>query len=178
VERLRDFMKVTTTLSQAAYEEQFPHPLLLLAPAGSALASLRHTQLVEVEQAREAIDRFNAELLEFVPLWPNPKHGPEFPRKVFIGRDARRDFVINHATVSGRHAALARDADGDAWTLLDAGSTNGTMLRGRTLRPGQAVPVRDGDVITFGQVDALFFTPAGAYRFLRQYRLFSEAMRG
>ncbi|HOX42348.1 MAG TPA: FHA domain-containing protein [Myxococcota bacterium] len=177
MERLRDFMKVTATLSAEQYAEQFPHPLLLLAPAGAALAELRHTQLASVEQAKASIDRFNASLLDFEPLWPNPKPGPEFPRKVFIGRDARRDLVINHATVSGRHACLALDADGLRWQLVDAGSTNGTMLRGKELRPGQAVPVRDGDVITFGKVDTLFFTPDGAYRFLRQYRLFSEAMR-
>jgi len=43
--------------------------------------------------------------------------------------------------------------------------------------PGEPVALRDGDVVTFGQMDFLFFSPKGAYRYMHQYRLFREAMK-
>jgi hypothetical protein len=170
-------MKVTVTLDAAGYEEQFPHPLLLLAPAAGMLDHRVHTQLVRVAEGPEAIDRFNEQLLDFVPLWPNPRPGREFPRKIFLGRDAQRDFVLQHTTISSRHACLYLDEARAEWMLVDSGSTNGTQVRGKALSPGVPAPLRDGDVLSFGKLDALFFTPAGAYRFLRQFRLFWEAMK-
>jgi hypothetical protein len=47
-----------------------------------------------------------------------------------IGRDPRRcDLAILHASVSAVHARIARV--GDAWTILDLGSRNGTAVDGR-----------------------------------------------
>ena len=67
-----------------------------------------------------------------------------------IGRDSRCDLLIEDTTVSRWHARLERAAG--RWLLTDLGSTNGTRLNG--WRVGQLVPVRAGDLVTFGS--ALF----------------------
>ena len=67
-----------------------------------------------------------------------------------IGRDSRCDLLIEDTTVSRWHARLERAAG--RWLLTDLGSTNGTRLNG--WRVGQPVPVRAGDLVTFGS--ALF----------------------
>ena len=172
----RDFMKVVTTLSQDEFVEQFPHPILMFTEQPGALDGFVHTQLTEPSEGVERIDRFSSMLLGFHIVLPNPKPSADFPRKAFVGRDPRRDFYIPHSTVSTRHACLFLDDADDAYKLVDSSSTNGTHLRGRELKAGEPVRIFDGDVITFGMVDCLFFSSEGAYRFMRQYRLFRQVM--
>lgn len=172
----RDFIKVVTTLNQDEFVEQFPHPILLFTEQPGALDGFVHTQLTTQVEGSERIDRFSGMLMDFHVIFANPKPSADFPRKIFIGRDPRRDFVIPHSTVSKRHACLFIDEVDGAYKIVDSGSTNGTHLRGRELKAGEPVRIFDGDAITFGEVDSLFFAPEGAYRFMRQYRMFRQAM--
>lgn len=66
---------------------------------------------------------------------------------VIIGRSPDADLVIGDDFVSGTHAKLVAAADG--YTLLDLGSTNGTLVNGQpATRPLQ---IAAGDVIELGQ---------------------------
>lgn len=62
-----------------------------------------------------------------------------------LGRATSCDYVIHDATVSNRHAELARTADG--WLIRDLGSLNGTRVNGWLVDEQR---LRDGDTITFG----------------------------
>ncbi len=73
-----------------------------------------------------------------------------------IGRDAGCDMVLPDPTVSRWHAGLRREPSG--WMLDDLGSTNGTRLNGWRVRAW--VPVRDGDLVSFGAVTYVFGRPA------------------
>jgi len=75
-----------------------------------------------------------------------------------IGRDAGCDMVLPDPTISRWHAGLRREASG--WLLDDLGSTNGTRLNGWRVRAW--VPVRDGDLVSFGAATFVFgATPGG-----------------
>jgi hypothetical protein len=70
---------------------------------------------------------------------------------ITIGRLPECDVMIDDANVSRRHAEIRRA--GDAFTLIDLGSTNGTRVNG--------IPVRDhrlnsGDVVTIGMTSIRF----------------------
>ena len=72
-----------------------------------------------------------------------------------IGRDMGCDMVLPDPTVSRWHAGLKREASG--WMLDDLGSTNGTRLNGWRVRAW--VPVRDGDLVSFGAVTYVIGRP-------------------
>ena len=72
-----------------------------------------------------------------------------------IGRDMGCDMVLPDPTVSRWHAGLKREASG--WMLDDLGSTNGTRLNGWRVRA--SVPVRDGDLVSFGAVTYVIGRP-------------------
>ncbi|HRE90969.1 MAG TPA: FHA domain-containing protein, partial [Myxococcota bacterium] len=69
-----------------------------------------------------------------------------------LGRDPHCDLVVEHATVSSRHAELSPSAAG--FLFKDLGSTNGSALvRGAATtpcRPGEPVPLVPGDVLLLG----------------------------
>ena len=67
-----------------------------------------------------------------------------------IGRAPSCDFVIGHASISRRHAMLARD--GERVIVTDLGSTNGTFVNGRWISQVEVVP---GDRLQLGQLDLL-----------------------
>jgi pSer/pThr/pTyr-binding forkhead associated (FHA) protein len=80
----------------------------------------------------------------------------QFPRgsgdQFSIGRDGSCDLAIADVTVSRRHAQLERTADG--WLISDLESTNGTRVNGWRVRG--KVPVRAGDLVSFGNLEAVF----------------------
>lgn len=71
-----------------------------------------------------------------------------------IGRAADQcDLVVAHATVSRRHARLS--LAGEALQVEDLGSTNGTAVGGKALRPGEPVVLHTGNKLRLGDVDLL-----------------------
>ena len=73
---------------------------------------------------------------------------PRGPRTVFtIGRSPDCDLPLGDLTVSWRHAELRHT--GEAWLLVDLGSTNGTRVNG--WRADSGFTVRPGDWVSFGR---------------------------
>ena len=82
---------------------------------------------------------------------------PEEPaRTLVIGRHPGCDLVLEHPTVSRRHAQLTRD--GDRWVLTDLSSSNGTRLNGWRVRRSA---VRSGDELMLGAQRLLFAPDRG-----------------
>jgi predicted component of type VI protein secretion system len=71
--------------------------------------------------------------------------------RVTIGRAPENTIVIEHRSVSSRHAQLERS--GQTYRLKDLGSTNGTRVNGL---PATDTLLRFDDRIRFGAVDARF----------------------
>lgn len=69
-----------------------------------------------------------------------------------VGRDAAADVVVASSTVSRRHAIIT--IDGDAATLTDLGSKNGTRLDGRAV--DGSVPLPDGAALRFGAIEMTY----------------------
>lgn len=64
---------------------------------------------------------------------------------MLIGRSRECDVRIDDPNVSRKHAELRRD--GDEWSVVDLGSTNGIKVNGRRVESARLSP---GDEITFG----------------------------
>jgi hypothetical protein len=70
---------------------------------------------------------------------------------VTIGRLSSNDVVIPDSNVSRRHAELRRQ--GSHWVVVDAGSTNGTLVNGKIAKEHT---LSDGDRLGFGKSELLF----------------------
>ncbi|MGE5595249.1 MAG: FHA domain-containing protein [Hyphomicrobiales bacterium] len=79
---------------------------------------------------------------------------------VVVGRAEGNGVVIDHVTVSRRHAQL-RIEDGKLF-IEDLGSATGTFVAGERVNPGSQRLCEDGESIRFGDVDARFLVPVAA----------------
>ena len=66
-----------------------------------------------------------------------------------IGRGTGNNVILPDEAVSGQHAKLVWDKT--RWTILDVGSTNGTLVNGKPV--GSTTVLRTGDTIRIGAID-------------------------
>lgn len=91
------------------------------------------------------------------------------PDRIIIGRSPTSDLVFQNKLVSRQHAYFSLPSAGEKSLLVDTGSTNGTFVNTRKLRPHEEYPLAEGDEILFGyEVRVVYFSSQGFHRFLRQ----------
>jgi FHA domain-containing protein/uncharacterized protein DUF1707 len=120
--------------------------------AGELAALLRDLSPSRVPFPARLATRWSRWSTQVLAAWRTPRLPalvlPHGGRDVFtIGRATHSDLVLPDLTVSWQHAELRRS--GDAWLLVDLGSTNGTRANGWRVGPG--LEVRPGDCVTFGR---------------------------
>ena len=95
--------------------------------------------------------------------------------KTTIGRSRSCSFLIEAEGISRLHAEIHIDAEGKP-TVQDAGSTNGTLVNGRSVAR-TAHPLQDGDRIQVGGAVILKFSYQDHLEESFQQRLYSSAVR-
>jgi hypothetical protein len=98
--------------------------------------------------------------LELYPLAKKP--GASFPDRITIGRTSNNDVVIADTSVSRLHAYLRRDGGGH-WLVADAGSKNGSWLRGVKMEARKEIQLASRAVVRLGDVDLTFYTASDLY---------------
>lgn len=86
-----------------------------------------------------------------------------------VGRMPDCDVMLEDPSVSKRHAVLRWDALAERCSVMDPGSTNGTLLNGSVAGKAEAV-LRDGDSLAFGDVQFCFLLTDSLYRRLLPMR--------
>ena len=67
----------------------------------------------------------------------------------YEGKGIHPEIVIHDPGISRRHLKFVRSAKG-AFSVLELGSSNGTLFNRATLEPGVETPVKPGDELTLG----------------------------
>lgn len=68
-----------------------------------------------------------------------------------LGRNSKMSHeVLEHHSISRRHAALVHNGDGDVFAA-DLGSTHGTYVNGCKIPARTATRLSDGDILKFGE---------------------------
>ena len=159
MESVKDYLAEYRELGAKGFAARFDHPFLLY-PDRHGHSSFRsyHTQMADRDGG---IDLTGSEssLLGYKVLAPASSGHKQHGRKLLVGRSEERDLSIEHSTVSKRHAFILLDDSKKAYKLGDAGSTNGTYLNGKPVESGEPVYLNDGNVVSFGDCDYLFYSP-------------------
>ena len=97
--------------------------------------------------------------LDVFPLVKKP--GASFPDRITIGRTPNNDIAVIDPSVSRFHAYVRQASDG--WVVADAGSRNGSWLRGVRLEPRREQPLPSKVVVRLGEVDLTFYVADDLY---------------
>lgn len=79
---------------------------------------------------------------------------------LLIGRSEECDIVLNHRSVSSRHARVVRE--GEDYRIIDLDSSNGVKVDGERYR---SMPLEPGDIIGLGHVELRFVGPDESWQF-------------
>jgi hypothetical protein len=126
--------------------------------ANSGVTTLSMDEEIEetLPHSRVALDEVDLEVYPLVK-----KAGAAYPDRITIGRTSNNDVVVADTSVSRLHAYIRRNEAG--WAVADAGSKNGSWLRGTTLEPRREKPLASRAVLRFGDVELTFYEAADLF---------------
>jgi hypothetical protein len=152
---LKDFVLAVRSLSRADFLRANPDPVLIAmgvldieeirARCGSTTELCVAKPATHNPQARHPL----AGWAFIVPLSSQAKGS------IVFGREPPADVVVPDETVSIRHCALSWE--GPELIIADLGSTNGTLVNLRPLRPSRPMELLNEDIITVGRHSFQFF---------------------
>lgn len=125
---------------------QRPPPAVL---AARGLSSVAKSTVVSKRAPDESALSLIMEFDELVVFTLPPMRTED---ELSVGRLPTCDITLDDPSVSKQHAQLNWDDSARRCTLRDLGSRNGTWIDGQKVHEGD-VSLRDGDVVSFGDVD-------------------------
>jgi hypothetical protein len=160
---IQDYIKAFIELDHEAFCRQVEVPVLVFRGAEDESTFQQAATQMQYRTRPGGARRGDVDIDHQSPVIELRKPGVEGATQFGVGRSEENDLVILDETVSSRHATMFRDDTG-SYMLQDLESTNGTTLNGTLLLPGRAVELRDGDVVSFGDAEYVFFTPLGLWQ--------------
>lgn len=153
-----DYHRSAKAVPCADFAKKYPEAVFLLEPFGQ-LADAGFQTLVGLNATRTRY--------QVAPIKKRPGANP-FDYMITLGRAANNDVIIQGTGVSKFHAYVSHDAQGNP-LISDAGSTNGTFVQGKQLKPREErIRLNPGDKVALGQsVNMTFFTAEALYEYLR-----------
>ena len=161
---LAELSQFATQLPGARFVKQVGPFVLLQHAAGEVLREgdeRRRTALISKgAMVRKSVE-IKGELASLEVVLIPPMSGG-FVLKV--GRAPDNDLILEDTSSSKHHATLTwRNGLG---ILTDLGSMNGTTVNGETLEPSAERGLRDGEVISFGGTQFVYYTAPRIYDIL------------
>lgn len=126
--------------------------------------TLDHDEPIDETLPMEGLGSFSVSDIDMAIHPLLKKAGASFPDRITIGRTSNNDLAIADHSISRLHAYLR--LQGAGWVVADAGSKNGSWLRGEPLEPRKEKPIRSREVLRLGDVDLTFYLAADLYQVL------------
>lgn len=160
-------------LDRAAFLLRFRHPFLLVEIKLDDPDDKFHTVVVSGDSSAPVASGPGADADDLEGSFVHPiakRDVNKFSGMITLGRAANNDISINDASISKFHAYFT--PSNEHWMLADAGSSNGTFVKGRRLNgAGDPVQLGDSTVILFGQhITARFFNAPTFYEVVMRMR--------
>lgn len=127
------------------FQQRYAHPFLLIVqtpPDDDSSLELKTEEASSAGLAQLAKEHNHQRVIPIVKSGRNA-----LASKVTVGRARNNDIIIRANKISKLHSAFLLGPDGHR--LADMGSVNGTIVNGVRIEGKQAVPLKDGDVISF-----------------------------
>ena len=171
---IASYLKEAAGLISDQFLEKYKHPVLLWPQAGDW-----------IEDTAFQFETFSSEYTDELPGAISPSTESQISETVVVeilkqassaptnmicvGRAANNDIVLANNTVSKLHTYFLVTEKGDSYDIVDANSTNGTVVNNKQLIAYKNKPLLNRDNIQFGpSIQMVYLTPQGFYELLQQ----------
>lgn len=155
---LFSYVQKAKRLSREEFLQAHPHPMLVFAPFQPILEELERLETVPGGTSGRG------RTPTAVPVRKGER-AHAAGAMITIGRAENNDVCVRADAVSKFHAFISISAE--EVTLGDAGSTNGTTVRGSPLPPRGRTKLFPGDELAFGALQATFHSPESFWEHLQ-----------
>jgi FHA domain len=164
---LQDYIDAAAHMSRDTFCAQFKAPVLVtLGNLDEGSFQMARTFFIHKDLESSAAHAANPLNHQAKVLEVRQVHSTT-PGEVKIGRAEENDIVLVEETISAHHAVIQIDERSGQCALQDLESTNGTWINRSVLVPGRYTALHDSDVLSFGEIDFLFYYPEGLYNVLK-----------
>lgn len=171
---IAEFLKEASGLTASLFQTKYKYPVLLWPQAGDWM-----------EDTAFQFETFSSEYSDELPEEISPstesqiyetlvieiaKHASSAPvNMICLGRAANNDIVVANKTVSKLHTYFVPSEEGNSCEIVDANSTNGTVVNHKRLVAYKNKTLFNRDSIHFGpSIHMVYLTSEGFYDLLQQ----------
>ena len=154
---VKELRALSSTLKPDNFRKQLGPFVLIQKPEGKGPGgtdqmglpmNVAQTRMVKPEKAQAGALALLFQFEELEVATVPPLAGED---QLSVGRQPDCDLVLDDPSVSKTHAVLRWDDANKRCSVQDTGSTNGTFLNA-SIRVRKETILRDGDIISFGEV--------------------------
>ena len=165
--KLSEFSNICNSLSKKNFTDVFTLPLLLIKKRKKSIKPLKTDsprpifETVQLKASKENlfVSEENIRIFDF-------KEVQHRLMLVSVGRSPTNCICLKDTSISKFHAYFKKDSNND-WSLVDAGSCNGTEVNGTPLESKKIYHVKNNDLILFGPIYCCtFFSPETCYEYV------------
>ena len=168
------YLKEAAGLTASLFLEKYKHPVLLWPQAGDWIEDTAfqfETYSSEYsDELPEAISPgTESQITETLVIEIRKQTSSAPTNMICVGRAANNDIVLANNTVSKLHTYFLVSEEGNSYEIVDANSTNGTVLNNEHLVAYKNKPLYNRDQVQFGpSIQMVYLTPQGLYDLLQQ----------
>lgn len=169
--RVRELRSWASKMQREEFARQLGPFTLVQRPPDPVLAQvamqLNASRTVAMSTRNRLVDEILAMVQGFdgLVVFPIPNLGAE--EELTIGRTPECSLVLDEPSVSKSHAVLRWDTVQAGCSIADLGSSNGTFVNARELGEAEEHLLYDGDVVSFGDAQFMYFDTLSLYDQLR-----------
>jgi hypothetical protein len=169
-----EYLKEASGLTSSLFQAKHKYPVLLWPKAGDLIRGTAfqfETFFSEYsdEIPGEISPTTESQIYETLVI-EIAKHASSAPvNMICLGRAANNDIVLANNTVSKLHTYFVVSEEKDSYQIVDANSTNGTLVNNKRLVAYKHTSLFNRDTIKFGpSVQMVYLTSEGFYDLLQQ----------
>ena len=171
---IAEYLREVGGLPFGLFEEKYRYPVLLWPQAGGWMQNTPfqfETYVSEFsdEEPLDVSPGTESQIAQtlVVEIRKQASTGPT--NMICVGRAANNDIVLANNTVSKLHSYFLVSEKGDSYEIVDANSTNGTLVNNNRLVAYKNRPLANRDHIHFGpSIQMVYLTSEGLYELLQQ----------
>lgn len=171
---ITEYLQEAAGLTYSMFQKKFEHPVLVWPQAGDWMDYKdfqfeTYVSDFSDEEPGDISPHTESQIAQTMVIEIRKQASSAPSNMICVGRAANNDIVLANNTVSKLHTYFLTSGHEDSYEIVDANSTNGTMVNNIRLDAYKNQPLANRDYIQFGpSIQMVYLSPQGFFDLLQQ----------